>query len=66
MNREVLGVLISREEYDEYIKLKNKNTPMKKINDKNRHVLCCPICKYVVDNAVPKQNYCDRCGQKLK
>ena len=66
MNRDVLGVLISREEYDEYIKLKNKNTPMKKINDKNRHVLCCPICKYVVDNAVPKQNYCDRCGQKLK
>ena len=66
MNREVIGVLISREEYDEYIKLKNKNTPMKKINDKNRHVLCCPICKYVVDDAVPKQNYCDRCGQKLK
>ena len=62
MNREVLGVLISREEYDEYIKLKNKNTPMKKMNDKNRHVLRCPICKYVVDNAVPKQNYCDRCG----
>ena len=66
MNREILGVFISREEYDEYIKLKNKNTPMKKINDKNRHVLCCPICKYVVDNAVPKQNYCDRCGQRLK
>ena len=66
MNREVLGVLISREEYDEYIKLKNKNTPMKKMVDKNWHVLRCPICKYVVDNAAPKQNYCDRCGQKLK
>ena len=39
---------------------------MKKITDKNRHVLLCPICKYVVDNVVPKQNYCDRCGQKLK
>ena len=27
----VLGVIISREDYDQYIKLKEKNTPMKKI-----------------------------------
>ena len=30
MDTGVLGVIISREEYDEYIKLKQKNTPMKK------------------------------------
>lgn len=59
----VLGVIISREEYDEYIKLKQKNTPMRKI-DRGWNKRC-PMCNYVVDNAVPKQYYCDRCGQRL-
>ena len=55
----VLGVIISREEYDEYIKLKQNNTLMKKIyGQRNFH---CPSCNYVVDNIVPTQNYCDRC-----
>lgn len=66
MNTGILGVIISREEYSDYIELKKKNIPMKKIKDKNKHVLRCPICEYVVDNAVPRQNFCDRCGQKLK
>ena len=60
----MLGVIISKEAYDDYMCLKNKNTPMKK-----RHVgeyKRCPICNYVVDNAVPTQSYCDRCGQRLK
>lgn len=60
----MLGVIISKEEYEEYQILKKKNTPMRKIGKGwNRH---CPTCNYVVDNAVPKQNYCDKCGQRLK
>lgn len=58
----MLGVMISKKEYEEYMDLKKKNTPMKKKHLCNNH---CPICGYVVDNAVPKQNYCDRCGQRL-
>lgn len=59
----MLGVIISKEEYEEYQILKKKNTPMRKIGRGwNRH---CPTCNYVVDNAVPKQYYCDRCGQKF-
>ena len=59
----MLGVIISKEEYEEYQILKKKNTPMRKIDGGwNRR---CPICNYVVDNAVPKQYYCDRCGQRL-
>lgn len=55
--------LISKEEFEEYQELKRKNTPMRKIDRYwNKH---CPICDYVVDDAVPKQYYCDRCGQKL-
>lgn len=59
----MLGVIISKEEYEEYQILKMKNTPAKKVDGKwNKH---CPICDYVVDNAVPPQNYCDKCGQRL-
>lgn len=59
----MLGVMISKEEYEEYMYLKTKNTPMgKKYFCNNKH---CPICGYVVDNVVPKQYYCDRCGQRL-
>ena len=60
----MLGIIISEEEYEEYLRLKEKNTPMKKI-ETYCHRLC-PMCRYVVDNAVPRQNYCDRCGQSLK
>ena len=66
MDTGMLGVIISREEYDEYIKLKQKNTPMKKRKIHGQRNLHCPLCNYVVDNAVPKQYYCDRCGQRLK
>lgn len=58
----ILGVVISEEDYKEFQKLKKKNTPMKKIIRRNKH---CPICNYVLDNAVPKQSYCDNCGQRL-
>lgn len=54
-----MKVILSKREYEEYLELKKKNTPMRKINSR------CPVCNYVVDNAVPKQNYCDRCGQAL-
>ena len=59
----MIGVLISEEEYEEYQYLKKKNTPMKK-----RKIGChrrCPECSYVVDDAVPTQKYCDRCGQRI-
>ena len=66
MDKNILGVVISRDDYNKYLELKRRDTPMKKMVDKNRHVLRCPVCKYVVDNAVPKQNFCDKCGQKFK
>jgi hypothetical protein len=60
----VLGVAITREEYDEYLKLKKKNKQMKK--ESYRGLKHCPACWYVVDYGVPTQQYCDRCGQRLK
>lgn len=56
--------IITNNEYYNYLELKRKNTPMQKkyIGNHKR----CPVCNYVVDNAVPKQKYCDRCGQRLK
>lgn len=65
---EVLGIMITRETYEEYLELKKKNQPMQKVRYGkrccgNKH---CPVCGYVVDNAVPPQNYCDNCGQRLK
>ena len=66
---EVLGVMITREAYEEYLKLKKKNEPMKK-EYHGRKICCvlkrCPACGYIVDNAVPPQKYCDNCGQRLK
>lgn len=59
----MIGIMITEEEYYEYQQLKIKNTPIKKIQRYFRKH--CPICDYVVDNAVPPQNYCDKCGQRL-
>ena len=56
------GVLISPKEYEEYMELKKRNTPMRKIGKIDSR---CPVCNYIVDNCVPRQNYCDRCGQAL-
>lgn len=56
--------VISVKEYHEYLELKRKNTPMQKKHSGNYKR--CPACNYVVDNAVPTQKYCDRCGQRLK
>ena len=48
---------------EEVAKHERRETPERKIFWKGfRH---CPICDYVVDNKVPSQNYCDRCGQRL-
>lgn len=48
---------------EEVAKYRRRETPERKIFWKGfRH---CPICDYVVDNKVPSQNYCDRCGQRL-
>lgn len=63
----MIGIMITEEEYQEYQFLKKKNTPVHKIQ---RGKICfsnkyCPACNYVVDNAVPPQNYCDNCGQKF-
>lgn len=59
----MLGILLSEEEYEEYLQLKQKNTPKRKSLFENHKF--CPICAYMVDNAIPPQNYCDRCGQRL-
>ena len=55
--------IISGEEYEEYKELKRKNKPMRKLLGYDK--CYCPICNYVVDNAVPRQSYCDKCGQRL-
>ena len=55
--------IISEKEYKEYKKLKTKNKPMRKLLGYEK--LYCPVCNYVVDNAVPNRKYCDRCGQRL-
>lgn len=60
----MIGIVITQEEYVNYLELIKKNTPMQK-----QRIGChkrCPVCNYVVDDAVPRQNYCDRCGQRLK
>lgn len=59
----MIRILISEEEYEEYQYLKRKNTPRRKrkIGWHRR----CPECNYVVDDAVPTQKYCDRCGQRI-
>lgn len=60
----MIGVVISKEEYEDYQYLKKKNTAM--LKRPYGHSKRCPVCSYVVDHAVPTQKYCDRCGQKLK
>lgn len=57
-------MFITDREYEEYMVLKKKNTTMRK--KMRNHMWYCPVCGYVVDDFVPIQNYCDRCGQKLK
>lgn len=57
-----MKVILSKREYEEYLELKKKNTPMRKIGRIDSR---CPVCNYIVDDCVPKQNYCDRCGQRL-
>lgn len=48
---------------EEVAKHERRETPERKIFWKGfRH---CPTCDYVVDNRIPSQYYCDRCGQKL-
>lgn len=56
--------ILNEKEYLEFLILKKKNIPVKK--RKTGHLLRCPTCNYVVDNCVPKQHYCDRCGQRLR
>lgn len=58
-----MGYEMKNDEYQKYLKLKRKNTPMKKLY--KHGYKRCPMCNYVVDDGVPKQNYCDRCGQRL-
>ncbi|RHI25628.1 hypothetical protein DW172_02795 [Agathobacter rectalis] len=56
--------ILNEDEYNEYKILKYKNTPMKKVQVGN--YLKCPVCRYIVDNNVPTQKYCDNCGQRLR
>ncbi len=43
----VLGIVISKEEYDKYLELKKKNTPIKKTRGVIKRY---PVCNYAVDN----------------
>ena len=60
----IIGVILTKKEYENYSELKKKNMPMKKVRD--QYYTRCPMCAYVIDNAVPSQKYCDNCGQRLK
>lgn len=59
-----IGVILTNKEYENYLELKKKNTPVKKV--RGQYYTRCPMCAYVLDNAVPSQKYCDNCGQRLK
>nr|DAZ13756.1 MAG TPA: DNA-directed RNA polymerase [Caudoviricetes sp.] len=48
---------------DKYEEIKERNKPRRKIF--RNGFWHCPTCGYVVDNRIPSQYYCDRCGQKL-
>lgn len=48
---------------DKYEEIKERNKPRRKVFRKG--FWHCPTCGYVVDNRIPSQYYCDRCGQKL-
>ena len=61
----MLGITISKEAYEEYLELKKKNTPMQK-ERRGLYYKYCPVYGYPADRIVPTQNYCDRCGQRLK
>lgn len=64
--QEVITYSITEEAYKEYQKLKQKEQPRQPvygIRDNKQH---CPSCNYVVNDGVPKQRYCDACGQRLK
>ena len=55
--------ILNEDEYNEYKILKYKKI-------KTRYIGClylkCPVCRYIVDNNVPTQKYCDNCGQRLR
>lgn len=55
--------MISESEYEEYCRLKEKDSP--KLKKRVNYRKYCPVCGYLVDDLVPPQKYCDRCGQRL-
>lgn len=64
--QEVKTYCITEEAFKEYQYLKTKERPRKPeygIRDNKQH---CPACNYVINDGVPKQRYCDGCGQRLK
>ena len=56
-------IMISKSEYEEYCRLKEKDSP--KLKKRVNYRKYCPVCGYLVDDLVPPQKYCDRCGQRL-
>lgn len=60
-----IGPRITVGEWEEYQRLRAKNTKMRKVVGYD-HRIHCPVCGYVVDHKVPTQTYCDRCGQRLE
>lgn len=58
-------ILITEAEWKEFEKLKIRDIPRKPIHSVHNSHWICPRCGYVVNDGVPKQYYCDRCGQRL-
>lgn len=61
----MIGRIFTIREWEEYQKLKVKNTKKCKYIGYDL-LMHCPVCGYVVDHKVPTQTYCDRCGQRLE
>lgn len=59
-------IIITEEAYKEYQKLKQKEQPRQPVSGIRDNKQHCPSCNYVVNDGVPKQRYCDGCGQRLK
>lgn len=64
--QEVITYSITEEAYKEYQKLKQKEQPREPVSGIRDNKQHCPSCNYVVNDGVPKQRYCDGCGQRLK
>ena len=55
-------VELTQEEYNEFRLFSERNKPKRKRGLFEKR---CPTCGYRLDNGVPPQRFCDRCGQRV-